>query len=250
MGQKSRGTGCIDYRVPKRELLDKIAQALRVDRQNFYTIQPGCAEDFMRTFFWLDEDSPGSIRLFQLVRNPGKTGASDDTAVRYNDTDDWPAQPPVGIYFNYGLVDEFMREWLLRQQELHAGEIRPGTNTLNGNSTGHVPVTTAKGLTTMFPGKKKNRTSEAALLNLSFSRAACLPFAIILLCGRVETNSINPVSQGKVTGQKPCIHAGLSRFNGHSHSTKTNAFCLGIILCNVSRSFDYLIYPYYPAYTS
>ena len=71
----------------------------------------------------LIEDSPGSIRLFQLVRNPGKTGASDDTAVRYNDTDDWPAQPPVGIYFNYGLVDEFMREWLLRQQELHAGEI-------------------------------------------------------------------------------------------------------------------------------
>ena len=112
-----------NYRVPKRELLDKIAQALRVDRQNFYTVQPGCAEDFMRTFFWLDEDSPGSIRLFQLVRNPGKTGASDDTAVRYNDTDDWPAQPPVGIYFNYGLVDDFMREWLLRQQELHAGEI-------------------------------------------------------------------------------------------------------------------------------
>ena len=35
-----------------------------------------------------------------------------------------------------------------------------------------------------------------------------------------------------------------------SSSTKTNAFCLGIILCNVSRSFDYLIYPYYPAYTS
>ena len=112
-----------NYRVPKRELLDKIAQALRVDFQSFYTLRPGCAEDFMRTFFWLDEDSPGSIRLFQLVRNPGKTGASDDTAVRYNDTDDWPAQPPVGIYFNYGLVDEFMREWLLRQQELHAGEI-------------------------------------------------------------------------------------------------------------------------------
>ena len=38
--------------------------------------------------------------------------------------------------------------------------------------------------------------------------------------------------------------------NSYSNSTKTNAFCLGIILCNVSRSFDYLIYPYYPAYTS
>ena len=81
------------------------------------------AEDFMRTFFWLDEDSPGSIRLFQLVRNPGRAGAADDTSVRYNDGDDWPAHPPVGMYFQYGLVDEFMREWLLRQQELHAGEI-------------------------------------------------------------------------------------------------------------------------------
>ncbi|MFQ9555898.1 MAG: helix-turn-helix domain-containing protein [Oscillospiraceae bacterium] len=206
-----------NYRVPKRELLDKIAQALRVDRQNFYTVQPGCAEDFMRTFFWLDEDSPGSIRLFQLVRNPGKIGASDDTAVRYNDTDDWPAQPPVGIYFNYGLVDEFMREWLLRQQELHAGRL-PGKNTLNGKSTGRLLVMTANGLTIMFLGEKKNRASKTALLNLSFSRAVCLPFAIILLCDRVETNSIKPVSQGKVTGQKPCIHAGLHRFDAHSHS--------------------------------
>ncbi len=108
---------------PRRELLDKMAEALRVDRQNFYTIAPGSAEDFMRTFFWLDEDSPGAIRLFQLVRNPGRAGAADDTAVRYNDSDDWPAHPPVGMYFQYGLVDEFMREWLLRQQELHAGEI-------------------------------------------------------------------------------------------------------------------------------
>ena len=112
-----------NYRVPKRELLDKIAEALRVDHQNFYTIVPGSAEDFMRTFFWLDEDSPGAIHLFQLVRNPGRAGAADDTAVRYNDGDDWPAHPPVGMYFQYGLVDEFMREWLLRQQELHAGEI-------------------------------------------------------------------------------------------------------------------------------
>ena len=40
------------------------------------------------------------------------------------------------------------------------------------------------------------------------------------------------------------------KYVDYSNSTKTNAFCLGIILCNVSRSFDYLIYPYYPAYTS
>ena len=108
---------------PKGELLDKIAEVLRVDRQNFYTEAPGCAEDFMRTFFWLDEDSPGSIRLFQLVRNPGKTGPlmipPSDTTTRTAGLHTLP----WAFTSNYGLVDEFMREWLLRQQELHTGEI-------------------------------------------------------------------------------------------------------------------------------
>ena len=75
------------------------------------------------TFFWLDEDNPGAINLFQLVRNPGKCNASDDTAVRYNDSDDWPAHPPVGLWFKYGVVDDFMREWLVRKNELKTGEI-------------------------------------------------------------------------------------------------------------------------------
>ena len=35
----------------------------------------------------------------------------------------------------------------------------------------------------------------------------------------------------------------------YSNSTITNQFCLEIILCRVYSSFDYLIYPYYPAYT-
>ena len=34
----------------------------------------------------------------------------------------------------------------------------------------------------------------------------------------------------------------------HSHSTKPNQFCLEIILCRIHGAFDYLIYPYYPAY--
>jgi len=86
---------------------------------------------------------------------------------------------------------------------------------------------TGKNRNTMYPGEKKNRASKTALLNLSFSRAVRLPFAIILLCDRVETNSINPVSQGKVTGQKPCIHAGLRRFNGHYHTVEDIGICLG-----------------------
>ena len=35
----------------------------------------------------------------------------------------------------------------------------------------------------------------------------------------------------------------------YSNSTKPNQFCLEIILCRICGAFDYLMYPYYPAYT-
>ena len=46
-----------------------------------------------------------------------------DTSVRYNDSDDWSAHPSVGFWFKYGVMDNFMREWLVRKNELKAGEI-------------------------------------------------------------------------------------------------------------------------------
>lgn len=112
-----------NYRVPKKDMLVQIAEALDVNVMNFTDSTPGCAEDIMFTFFWMDEENRGMINLFQLVRNPGKTNASDDRAVRYNDNDDWPAHAPVGIYFDYGIVNDFMIEWLKRKEELKAKEI-------------------------------------------------------------------------------------------------------------------------------
>ena len=159
-----------NYRVPKRELLDKMAEALRVDRQNFYTIAPGSAEDFMRTFFWLDEDSPGAIRLFQLVRNPGRAGAADDTAVRYNDGDDWPAHPPVGM----ALWTSSCGNGFFVSRSYTPGR-SPGKSILNGNSTGPIPATMAWKANIISLGGKINKTSKkTALLNLSFSRAVLL----------------------------------------------------------------------------
>ena len=38
------------------------------------------------------------------------------------------------------------------------------------------------------------------------------------------------------------------QIRNYSNSTNTNQFCLVIILCRVHSSFDYLMYPYYPAY--
>ncbi|MGL6200390.1 MAG: helix-turn-helix domain-containing protein [Lachnospiraceae bacterium] len=112
-----------NYRVPKKDMLVQIAEALSVNVMNFTGSTPGCAEDIMFTFFWMDEENRGMINLFQLVRNPGKTNASDDTDIRYNDNDDWPAHAPVGIYFDYGLVNDFMREWFKRKEELKAKQI-------------------------------------------------------------------------------------------------------------------------------
>lgn len=86
-----------NYRVPKKDTLLQIAKVLDVNPLNFISEVSGSAEDIMQTFFWLDEDNPGAINLFQLVRNPGKCNASDDTSVRYNDSDDWPAHPPVAL---------------------------------------------------------------------------------------------------------------------------------------------------------
>ena len=114
-----------NYRVPKNDLLKKMAEALHVDPQNFYTLVPGCAEDILRTLFWLDEDHPGAIRLFQLTPDQERY-RSPDKSVYYKDDEDWPGGPPVGMYFNYGTLDCFMKEWLLRQQELRAGEITRG----------------------------------------------------------------------------------------------------------------------------
>ena len=57
-----------------------------------------------------------TFHLFQLVRNPGKCKTSDDKSVCYNDSDEWPAHAPVGMWIDYGLVNEFLREWCLRKE--------------------------------------------------------------------------------------------------------------------------------------
>ena len=54
---------------------------------------------------------------------PGKCNASDDKSVRYYDNEDWPAHTPVDMWLEYGLVNDFMREWCLRKEQLKSGEI-------------------------------------------------------------------------------------------------------------------------------
>lgn len=77
------------YLVPKNNTLMEMAKILNVNYIHFIGVTPpGCAEDIMLTFLWLDEDDRSTIHLFQLVRNPGKCNTSDDKSVRYYDNDD------------------------------------------------------------------------------------------------------------------------------------------------------------------
>lgn len=119
-----------DYRVPRKEMLDKIALALNANRLNFYSAGKGVSapEDLLRTLFWLEESGMGGITLFQLVPNQhkptwqGEQSETADTVAWYEPSDNWPLRPPVAMYFN-ALVDDYMREWLVRQREYRAGEI-------------------------------------------------------------------------------------------------------------------------------
>ena len=112
-----------NYRVPKKDMLYDIAKALDVNPLNFVSEVPGSAEDIMQTFFWLDEDNRDAINLFHLICKTKKKASTPSTDLEYEYNDNWEAHPSVGIWFNYGLVDEFMYEWMIRKQELKNKEI-------------------------------------------------------------------------------------------------------------------------------
>jgi len=112
-----------NYRVPKKEALLLISEVLQVNPLNFISESSGSAESIMQTFFWLDEINRNAINLFQLTKDSRGNSDTDNTSASYNDSDEWPTRPPVGLWFKYGLVDEFMREWLVRKDELKSEEI-------------------------------------------------------------------------------------------------------------------------------
>jgi len=41
----------------------------------------------------------------------------------YNDDTYMSGRPPFGLVINYGLVNDFMKEWFLRKQQLKSNEI-------------------------------------------------------------------------------------------------------------------------------
>ena len=129
LGWGGKGANCLaqyetNYRVPRKDLVTEMAKLLNVNPLTLHEPTTMDASELMEILFWIDEFNPTAINLFQLETYPGeKCNSSEDTAVRYHDSDNRPAHPPVGMWFNYGVLNEFMKEWVLRKEELKSGEI-------------------------------------------------------------------------------------------------------------------------------
>lgn len=71
----------------------------------------------MMDFFWLEESVSGSIYIFQLQ----KYNDNADNRIAYGMHNDYQydgVYPPVAVALNYNMVNDFMREWAMRFQEL------------------------------------------------------------------------------------------------------------------------------------
>ena len=100
-----------NYRVPRKDLVTEMAKILDVNPLALHEPTTMDASELMEILFWIDEFNPAAINLFQLETYPiEKCNSNEDTAVRYHDSDSWPAHPPVGMWFNYGVLNDFMKE--------------------------------------------------------------------------------------------------------------------------------------------
>ena len=78
----------------------------------------------MELLFWLDEFNPSALHLFLPRKFPGeKCNEVADTSVYYHDNDSWPAHAPVCMWFDYGVLNGFLKEWVVRMDELKSGKI-------------------------------------------------------------------------------------------------------------------------------
>ena len=111
------------YRVPKKPLLNQIAEALRVSPLALSDGGNGPANDILEQLFWLDEEQPGVIKLVPTERGTARYNANPNFALCYDDNDNWPPRSPVAIWFDDTILDDFLKDWAAVQKKLYAGEI-------------------------------------------------------------------------------------------------------------------------------
>ena len=64
------------YRIPKKPLLEKMAEAMNVSAMALSEGGNGAAADMMEQLFWLDEEVPGIINLVRTQRSETRHNAN------------------------------------------------------------------------------------------------------------------------------------------------------------------------------
>lgn len=105
-------------RIPKQDTAIALSKILQCNYINFYDgVDLAQLERIMMNFFWLEELVGDSFYVFQLQKYNNK----DDNRIAhgmYNDYQYNGVFPPVAIALNYNQINDFMREWAIRFQEL------------------------------------------------------------------------------------------------------------------------------------
>lgn len=110
-------------RIPKNETADAISKILKCNPKNFYeNAHLGQAERIVLDLFWLEESVAGSLYIFELK----KYNDREDRRIAhgmYNDAQYDGVFPPTAIALNYNMVNDFLREWAVRFNELNEKKI-------------------------------------------------------------------------------------------------------------------------------
>jgi transcriptional regulator with XRE-family HTH domain len=126
-------------RIPREDMILKLADALRCNYKALSDFGSGAAEDIIETLFWLEESttplpSRGKGPRFPEYTGPGNLihlSAMTPTKVKatpimtYDDDSYDTAGVPVAITFDYGLVNDFLSEWNEMKIKLKDGKITP-----------------------------------------------------------------------------------------------------------------------------
>lgn len=121
----------IGYRVPKRELLEKITDALDISPGCLLGGDEGTLGDVMGMLLWMDETNPGLLQFTTIQFDDPNMLFDDDRElldpqqVTLHGNASAPAnlEPPTVLWTESGMLDDFFREWGHRQRELYAGRI-------------------------------------------------------------------------------------------------------------------------------
>lgn len=112
------------YRVPKKPLLIKMAEALAVSPLALLEPSNRNISGIMETLFWMDEDM-GGVLQFTTVTYDGPEDPEELEEPRLTGNITVPASgfPPTVLWTENAMLDGFFKEWSDIQQAYYEGKI-------------------------------------------------------------------------------------------------------------------------------